>query len=463
MKALMCKGVQFSGQDDVFMKILDDLWSSASGAAKVRINDPFIGTFIISWLVCNWSQIGLLFFGEGKPSERINSFYIYLTTADLFSFSAIFVFPLIITLFYLFVFPWATLIVKACLEVVNDKLYKQAISAELHKVRQQEDLNKARLLSDPDKQFIGQSVQSDLDRKSEILKHMKDRGERLKLKAIEQGHKALEAEANASEAKSRMSIAQQDEDHKKNQMALERQRFNVNSAKLRAAAASNRFPSAYLFIAKLDEAIRLDDLKLSLEGLGGVVAAIFGYKSFREVLDDEGFNNNAFSRVEYVYYDSELLASRLEAVISDEQFIDLNLTSDALFDCISIMFNDLPYSFVDLDALEEKCVEFLEEHDYSILEHEGVSGAIAESDTIFDEVTLGSINTTAFDRGFSAKLQADAQGSHRRDSSIPGRTMTIQIEITSRLQVGKRALGTFEFHAVNGSLDDFIELEEVDA
>lgn len=116
------------------------------------------------------------FFGEGKPSERINSFYLYLTTTDLFSFNAILILPLIFALFYLFIFPWASLFVKACLKVVNDKLYNQAISAELYRVRQQEDLNKARLLSDPDKQFIGQSVQSDLDRKSEILKHMKDRG-----------------------------------------------------------------------------------------------------------------------------------------------------------------------------------------------------------------------------------------------------------------------------------------------
>lgn len=246
-------------------------------------------------------------------------------------------------------------------------------------------------------------------------------------------------------------------------MELERQRFNVNSSKLRTAATSNRFPSAYLFIAKLDETIRLDDLQLSLTGLGAVVAAIFGYENFKKVLDDEGFNNDAFSRVEYVYYDSEWLASRLESVISDEQIIGINLTSEALFDCIILMFDDLPYCFVDLDTLEEKCAEFFEEHNYSILEHEGVSGAIAESDTIFDEVTLDSINTVAFDRGFSAKLQADAQGSHRRDSSISGRTMTIEIEITSRLQVGKRALGAFEFHDVHGSLDDVFEPEEVDA
>ena len=204
-------------------------------------------------------------------------------------------------------------------------------------------------------------------------------------------------------------------------------------------------------------------MQLSLAGLGAVVAAIFGYEDFQGVLDDEGFNNDALSRVEYVYYDSELLAARLEAVISDEPLSGIDLTSEILFDYIILMFDGLPYCFVDLDGLEEKCVEFFEEHSYSMLNHEGVSGAMAESDTIFDEVTLDSMNTVAFDRGFSAKLQADARGSHRRDSSVSGRTMTIEIEITSRLQVGKRALGTFEFHDIHGSLDDMFEPEEMDA
>lgn len=459
----MRKGVFISRQDDVLMKILDELWSSFSGAAKVRVNDPFIGTFTISWLICNWNQVGLLLWGEGKPSERINSFYRYLTTTDFFAFNSLFFVPLAFALFYLFVFPWVSLGFKACLQVINDRLYKQAINAELYRVQQQEGLNKARLLSNPDKQFIEQSVQWDIDRKSEILKHVKERGERLKSKSVEQGHKTAEAEANAAEAKSRASIAQHDEEHKKNQAELERQRFTVNSSKLRAVAASHRFPSAYLFIAKLDESLRLDDMQLSVTGLGAVVAAIFGYESFRNILEDEGFNNDSFSRVEYIYYDSELLASRLETIISDEPFSGKYLTSEMLFEHIVLVFDDLPYYFVDLDALEEKCVEFFEEHKYSVLDHEGVSGAIAESDTIFDEVTLDSMKIVAFDRGFSAKLQADAQGSHRRDSSVSGRTMTIKIEIASRLQIGKRALGAFEFHDVHGSLDDLFEPEEMDA
>ncbi|MDZ4304095.1 MAG: hypothetical protein U1C13_20940, partial [Pseudomonas sp.] len=123
------------------MKILDELWSSFSGAAKVRVNDPFIGTFTISWLICNWNQVGLLLWGEGKPSERINSFYRYLTTTDFFAFNSLFFVPLAFALFYLFVFPWVSLGFKACLQVINDRLYKQAINAELYRVQQQEGLN----------------------------------------------------------------------------------------------------------------------------------------------------------------------------------------------------------------------------------------------------------------------------------------------------------------------------------
>lgn len=443
------------------MKFLDDLLSSVTGAAKVRVTDPLIGTFVLSWLACNWNQVALLLWGEGKPSERINSLHLYLTTTEFFAFNALFFIPLLFSFFYLAIFPWASLILKALVQVVNDRLYKQAISVELNKERLQENLNKARLLSNPEKQFIEQSVQWDLDRKAEILNHIRNRGLRLESKAIEQAHKAAEAEAVAAEAKSRASAAQHEEESKKNQAELERQRFNINISKLRAAAASHRFPSAYLFISKLAENLKFDDIQLSIEGLGAVVAAVFGYDSFQEILNDESFNNESFSKIEYIYYDSERLASRLESIVADEQLSSKTLTPDMLFDHILMLFDDLPYSFVDLDALEEKCIEFFEDNRYSLLEHEGVSSAIAESDTIFDDVTLDFVRTVAFENGFSAKLQAEAQGSHRRDSSIPGRTMFLDIEIKSRLQVGKQALGAFEFNYVHGSLDDCFEPDEV--
>ncbi|MFK8328515.1 hypothetical protein M2D63_000660 [Pseudomonas sp. BJa5] len=444
------------------MKFLDDVWASVSSATKLRVSDPFIGTFAVSWVVCNWNYIGLLLWGEDKVSARINSFYQYISEASFFAFNSIFFVPFAFSIFYVLVFPWITFVFKALLKKANDKLHRQAVEIELDKVGQQEELNKARLRSDPDKQFLEQSVKFEIDRKNEILEHLKHRTRRLIAWADASAVKLAEAEAVAAEAKSKAHIAKLDEDSKSDQVRLEKMRFNVSSSRLKSALASQRFPSVYFFMSTIDESLKTDDVRLSLTGVGEVVAAIFGYKNFQLIMEDEGFNNNAFSNVEYVYYDSGRLAARLEDIVSAESSASEDLTSELLFDHILMMFEELPYSFLDLDGLEEKCLEFFEDNKYSLLEHEGVSGAIAESDTIFDGVELSVVKSISFERGFSAKIQAYSKGYHRRDISVPGRTMRIEMEIKSFLQVGGRALGEFEFVTVSGGLDDFYESEDED-
>ncbi|WP_155956105.1 hypothetical protein [Pseudomonas sp. RL] len=429
------------------MKVLSDLWASFSGAAKVRVSDPFIGAFFVSWLLFNWNQIALLFWGEGKASERISNFDNYIKATDLFSFNSVLVLPLFFSFLYLFLFPWISFFVKGLLSFTDDLLYRQAIDSELRKVRQQEDLNKAKILSDPEKKFIEQSVQLELDRRKELMEQRKHRGVRMQAKAEEQVLKAKEASDKAKETEITLQ-------NKARQAELESRRFSVHSDRLKAEAASHRFPSAYLFLEMLDESLRADDQELSLGGLGEVVAAIFGYDSFADILYDKEFNNESFSEVSYVYYDSESLASRLEQILLAEGY-HVNLTPGDLFDHIVSIFEILPYNFVDLEMLTEAGKEFAQEKRFSLLESEGVAGAISESDTYFEEVEIDEMRIVGFDRGFFAKFDANASGVHRNDSEVPGRGITIELKVESRLKVGRRALGGFEFSEVQGHLNDY--------
>ena len=75
------------------MKIIDDIISSIAGNAKTRINDPFLGTFICSWVVCNWNYLSLLFWGDGKASERISAFRNYLSETPILGWNYIFIIP----------------------------------------------------------------------------------------------------------------------------------------------------------------------------------------------------------------------------------------------------------------------------------------------------------------------------------------------------------------------------------
>ncbi|UPR56042.1 hypothetical protein ITG10_12970 [Vibrio sp. ED004] len=436
------------------MKLIEDFCSSIAGTAKTRVSDPFIGTFIFSWFVCNWNYVALLFWGEGNATERVGAFYIYLSRTSILGWNSLFVFPFLVTLFYLFAFPWLSLCVKRIQKSVNDKLHQQAVEIEEDKVDQQESLSKARLRADPDKQFLEQLVQQDIDKRNEILEHIKQRTVRLEAKANEALSQEKEQEAKTKEAQSNAKAMELELDKKTKQAELERVRFESNSAKARATLASHRFPSVYFLMLKIEESLGQDNVQLSLKASGEIVAALFGYENFEEVLADEKFNNDSLERVNYVYYDDGL-AKRLEQIILGEDSENEDLSADLIFDHLQNLFEDEPFELVTSDRLEEYSREAIENNSYDLLNGEGTSGGRAESDTIFGDIDDIHVDSSTFDEGFSAKVIVAASGEHRRESGIPGRTMTISVEMKCDVIVGKYGLGAVEEGQVVGSLDDF--------
>lgn len=430
------------------MKVLEDIWSSVVGNTTTKVSDPVIGTFLTSWIICNWHYLALLFFGEGNATQRVSSFYKYLSSSEFFALNSIFVIPLIFTLSYLFIFPWLSLLVKALQTAVNDKLHQQAVDIDLIKVTQQEELNKAQLKANPDKQFLEQIIQLDINRKEEVSKQRKQR-------TIQFTERALEAKAKTAEAISKKDLASIEEEKKKNQALLERQRFNISSAEVRATMASHRFPSAFLFISLISDSLKQDEIILSVSASCEIVAAIFGYDNFKSLLDDEGFDNEKLSSVKYIYYDDSELAKKLEEIILEENSNNEDLTSDMLFDHIRMVFDELPYVLANIDELAQLSLELCENDSYSLLENNGTSGAMADSDTIYEEVYIEGIDSSKFDRKFTAFINASASGSHRKEYDIPGRDMKIKAEIISSALVGKYALGELEIESVNGGLVDY--------
>jgi len=435
------------------MKILEDIWSSVVGNATTRVSDPVIGTFLTSWLICNWHYIGLLFFGEGNATQRISGFYKYWSSSDFFAFNSIFVIPFLFTFSYLFIFPWLSLLVKALQAAVNDKLHQQAVDIDLIKVTQQEELNKAKLKANPDKQFLEQIIQLEIDRKKEVSKQRKQR-------TIRFTEKAIAAKAKADEANSKRDLVSIEKEKKERQEELERQRFNISSAEVRATMASNRFPSAFLFISLISDSLKQDDIILSVSASCEIVSAIFGYDNFKSLLSNEEFDNESLSSVKYIYYDDSELAKKLEEIISEDNSNNEDLTSDMLFDHIRMVFDELPYVFANIDELAQLSLELCENDSYSLLENDGTSGAIAESDTIYDEVYIEGIDSSKFDGKFTAFINASASGSHRKEYDIPGRDMTIKAEVISSVLVGKYALGELEIESVNGGIVDHWENED---
>ncbi|MGJ3352090.1 hypothetical protein [Providencia sp. Je.9.19] len=446
------------------MKIIDDICSSITGNAKTRIKDPFIGTFICSWILCNWYYLSLLFWGDGTVPERVSAFYLYLSVTPIWGWNYIFFIPFFISLFYLFAFPWISLLVKYCQHWADEKLHSQAIDVERIEISQKKELNKDKLLANPNKQFLEQLVQHDIDKRNEIITHLKQRTTRLDAKALEAKEKSKEQEERAKEAENKSKMLALELEKKNNQAELERGQFEVNSAKIRAAKASHQFPSAYYLISKIDESLRQDEINISIKTLGNIVATLFGYENMESLLEDDSFNNEIIDKVEYVYYDEEL-ARRLEKIVLDEESDNEDFSADMIFDHLQMLFEEEPFKLITGDSLAENCMEKFENNPYYVLDHEGTSSAMAESNTYFEDIDDIHIVDFDFDsdNGFSVELSATASGTHYKEQDIGGRNMTISITMKCELLVGKYGLGSIEEDSVSGSLvDDWDEYEDED-
>lgn len=440
------------------LKIIEDLCSAIAGNAKTRINDPFIGTFICSWIACNWNNLALLFWGEGKPWERISAFYIYLSYTPFWEFNRLFFVPLVIALFYLFAFPWISLLIKFFQHWANEKLHQQAVGSEKLKIEQQEELKKASLRLDQNKPFLEQLVQQDVDEREKLIQQKIDKEntvlEQKKLRTELFEAKAKEARDKAKQQENEAKAAQLELEKKQKQAELDKIRFEKDSAIARATLASHRFPSAYSLMSQIEASLKEDGIVVSLNTSGKIVAALFGYDNFESLLDDKKFNNETLDQVRYVYYDDEL-AKRLEQIVLDEDSENEEFNADLLFGKLDELVISDKFELVSGETLAEYSKEIIENDPYEIFNGDGTSGAIAESDTIFEDVEDLIIEQFELDKAFYTVLSASASGEHRSGEGIPGRTMTLSIKMKCSLLVGKFGLGEIEIDDITGKLDDY--------
>jgi len=437
------------------MKFLDDILQSISGSTKTKIEDPFIGAFIGSWIICNWANLALLVWGEETAAERISKISSHYQELKIWDFNSLIAIPALMTAVFIFVFPWMSLILKSIQKFANERLHKQAISIEIGKVQQQETLNKLKLKADPEKDFLAQTVKLDIEKEKELAEQLKLQTAKLKEDADAAKASAEAAAAAASEAKSRANQAELEEVKKKANADLEKQRFSVASAQLKSAQASNRFPSVYSLMHKIEESLKEDGIQLSLSGLGEVLAMVFGYDNFESLVHDENFNNKTLAQVAYIYYDRDEFASALETIVQNESTDNEDLSAGMLFDHVMSVFDNDQFRLLPKDEIEEVCREACERMKYDLLNGDELSGPIAESDTSYDEVEIDELNDITFDKGLSVTFSGSASGTHRRDSDVPGRDIEFSIEIKNVLIVGTRGLGEFEQGEVSAKLRDY--------
>jgi len=407
------------------MQVLDDFWASIKGNAKTRINDPIIGAFVITWVLCNWDRLALLVWGNEKFEVKIDTMVkemaFFDTPSLLWTNYDLLLLPIGLTILYIFFLPKLAYWVDRKLKPTEIDRHVHSVDIEIDKTLRQKDLNKAKLRGNPQYEFLSEEVKIDLEtEKSEAQIRFSE---------------AEVARNEQNESKARATKAEIELEKRQFQAETEKRSLAISAAKQKASLASHRFSSAYLFIKLLSESVQLDNVVMPLNALTRCIATVFGYENFNALLKDKKFTNENLEHMKYVLLDTDRLTKELTYILDEADIEEFD--SSWLVGHLEMIFDDLPYDLIFAETLAEKIREEIEINRFELLDQDGVIDGMAETDTIFEEVDGIVIDKYNIEDGFFVvNLSGSASGVHRKESDISGQGIDISIVAKCRAVIG---------------------------
>lgn len=435
------------------MQALDDIWASIKGNTKTRIKDPIVGTFIVSWSFCNWDKLATLFFGSQKVDERIEALSVSMSVLNnpsiVYKDIDLILLPSIITLGYLFVLPILSLWVKNKQKNVIISQHSFTVDLDFEQAKKQRQLNKERLRSNPEKDFLAKDVELDIQQEKDRI----ERRNRIKDyidKKTEAASVILEKARAEAEIQKKIAEKQQLEiEEKQRKGDREKQRFEEQSAVHSATMASNRFPAAFYFIDLLSSSLKNDGIVVSTNAIASCIAAIFGYDNFDSLLQDKNFTNETVKDLKYIYLHDDLI-KKLDSIVEIEQSENEDFSSGLIHDHIYGLFDNLPFQILSQESIVESVHEDITENQYDMINSDEFSGPIAEADTLIEEIEL-DISGVEYDEetGLHISLSGSASGPHRKEYDVGGRGLSVNVNATCEPILGRFGLKnyTLEIHA----------------
>ena len=201
----------------------------------------------------------------------------------------------------------------------------------------------------------------------------------------------------------------------------------------------------------LDEALKADDINLTFEQITSITAILFGYQNVEGLIDDPQFNNETISKLLGVLYDAEELSKQIYSALANDEDALERFDSSLLVD----YFYDHPLiHLLDLDSLDDMAQSFVENNQYELFEHGRVTGAMVETNTIYDEVTDIEFNSSDFDEhGYKAVFSVTIEGHERREASVRGLLpLSITATVRAPLILSKKGLGALVFEKVDAEV-----------
>lgn len=407
-----------------------------------KLGPPVIGAFVAAWVVLNWDHLILLFWGNGLLEERVEAFRLAIDQVWYKKYAI----PSIVAFLYLVVLPYASWGVSKLQIHAKRMTHGHRVKTEKILLQHDKELNVERVLADPNKPFIEDLARHEVERERFAVEKQQAEIEKLQAEA-----EKYQADADIAKSEAVKQRAEQaDNEVKIKRAEAEKLRLESAAQIQKATIASNRFPAAYMVMQFLDDALKADGVILGFGQITSIIVILFGYESFEELANDPQFNNETIDKLLGVFYDAGELSKQIYGALANDEDNLEHFDPSLLYD----YFYDHPHlKLLDQDSLDEMAQSFAENNQYELFNHDKVTVAMAETNTIYDEAAEIVFENSIFDeQGYTANFLVIIEGHERREISVRGLPLHIKITVRAPLILGQKGLGVLDLESVDAEI-----------
>ncbi|HDY7389380.1 TPA: hypothetical protein RRF14_005113, partial [Klebsiella pneumoniae] len=129
------------------------------------------------------------------------------------------------------------------------------------------------------------------------------------------------------------------------------------------------------------------------------------------------------------------------------------INTNIIFEHVSMVMQQLGFNFLSGESIAEKIYDDLNNNISIILDEPAVNSAMAETDTIFDDVYV-EISSVIFESTLQVALVGNASGTHRKDSEVHGQDISFRGVAECPPVLGKFGLSEYKL-VINQASPDF--------
>ncbi|MEZ9205571.1 hypothetical protein AB4151_24770 [Vibrio splendidus] len=437
---------------------IKDIWGSITNNINSRLASPFFGAFLVSWILCNWDKLALLFFGMQSVDSRISVFQdsiAWISIGHENSVSTIW-WPLAISSIYMFLSPYLHIAIQQVQKHSAGLRYSLTVDQDVDKEDARGRLVKAKAKANLQNKVAEDEVRAEIENSVAETKQLQEDAAAAEARKNLIQEKYLEAQEKVKELKLANEVLARKEAKKLQDAQKATFAFDKSKAEHENELLTLQLPLAYQYMNTLSDSLNDDEKRYSLFHLSEIIAATFGYESFEQLIKDESFTAKNIKKIKYLSYDSETLFDCLNNIIESENEEDYD--SSWLFEHIQMTLGQYSLQLQDIDSVAEDAIEELWDTVYSeMIEADAVNSEMAMTNAHFDEVDdLHKVSHRwVSGDGLYIKYSCTLSGESDPDKMFYGNTIYVDFEVKQPLVIGESGLGGYEMYDVKARGKDY--------